>query len=301
MNSKQMNLKKKKITHLISKIQWQIYKWISILNTKIFKLGKIISESKNPKFGFAKKGDYIFENPFKKESTERKFEEIIWFFRQLRRDFPGLKLPKQPENNLESIQKFFNEIIQIEIIFEHHLTKFFFNFNDDSTIKEYMKKRDFLFVKEDSLTKLKSFFTDPVIPNKKELDLLLKKGNTLEPIKKTDNADSSFFAENLVESGNSILFHFNHVQDLCKEIEVLYSTLKYKFQLASNKIEMVASIVKKLNFAKNLFPVFEENQINLDVVLMKLKLGFEAKGKIRRKKQRKRCPDYVRNPIDANY
>ena len=47
----------------------------------------------------------------------------------------------------------------------------------------------------------------------------------------------------------------------------------------------VTKLAVKLNFAKTQFPGFEESQVNLDMVLVKLQRGFEIAGGLSRERQ----------------
>lgn len=236
------------------------------------------SEPRNKAFNLPSKGVYQFQKSESQPPIARKHSDIVWFHQQLRRDFPGLRLNGPPSNDLASVSEFFDSILRIDIVSSCHLTRFFCVCNDDTRIKDFVRQRNALFPEADNIDKFKSFFSDSVAVSRSELELIKTKAAHLPNLERSMTAECSLFAENILESSQVLALYLSRMTRLLAEIETSFSFVSAKFKEVVLETESMISVIKKLNFAKTQFPQFDDSQINVDIILMKLKNAFDTSG-----------------------
>lgn len=226
---------------------------------------------------------YNLKNPETSESVERKYLEITWFYQQIRREFPGLRITPIPQNDILPIQHFFDTILKHHVIGASYLLRFFCLSNDEAKIKEFVKNRNAFYPEEEGFRKLKSFFTDNHVVKLSELDELQKKAAKTPGVVKAMTADYSNFTESLLETCQSVNTFISRISKSLQDVEELYNKISIKFQEVSQNFSSIVFLVKKLNYAKTQFPSFDESQINLDIILLKLKNGIDGCGFVKSK------------------
>lgn len=209
----------------------------------------------------------------------------MWLHQQIRREFPGLRLPKPPENDLCPVQQYFESLSVDSLVCNCFLLETFCLEKDPTLFREFVRKRNALFPEENGLAKIKTFFSDTPLPQKKELEGIQAKAVHLSRFEKAMTADYSLFAESLLDFACAMTIHLKKAETQLKELEQLYAAVSLKHQQLTQAFAQLSTLMRKLNFAKTQFPGFEESQINLDMVLVKLQRGFEIVGWLSRQGQ----------------
>lgn len=212
------------------------------------------------------------------EAVERKHADFVWLHQQLRREYPGLRLPSVPDNNLESVTEFMEGISKNDILFGSFLTKKFCVSRDETASKEFAKARDLAYPEPDGLEKFRTFFSEPAQVTKAELEAMSLKAASLPNADRSMTADYDLFAESLLETCTSISVFMGGVKKNLREIEQSMTSVADKFREIASTTQSIITLLKRLNFAKTQFPLFDESQLNLDILFLKLKTGFENAG-----------------------
>lgn len=208
--------------------------------------------------------------------VDRKHVDFLWLHQQLRREFPGLRLPGPPENNFESVSQFMDAIAKNELLFRCYLTQKFCLSKDETVNKEFAKKRELMYPEPDGMEKFRSFFSETVTATKAELELVSRKALTLPNIERSMTADYNTLADTILETSTAIHVFMATVKKNLVEIEQALNGVADRFKAIAQTLQSVITILKRLNFAKTQFPLFEESHLNLDIMFIKLKDGFES-------------------------
>lgn len=219
---------------------------------------------------------YILSVSGRSDGVERKHGDFLWLHQQLRREFPGLRLPEPPENNIESVNQFMEAIAKNDMLFRCYLTQKFCLSKDETVNKEFAKKRELMYPEQAGIEKFRSFFSESVTATKAELELVSRKAQTLPNIERSMTADYNSLADTILETGTAIHVFMTTVKKNLEEIEHSLNDVADRFKTIAQTLQSVITILKRLNFAKTQFPLFDESHLNLDIMFAKLKDGFES-------------------------
>lgn len=233
----------------------------------------------------------------KSEPVERKYSDFIWLHSQLRRDYPGLRLPQVPENNLDSVVDFMTAIVRNDLLAASHLTKKFCASHDEGQIKEFSKKRELMYPVPDGLERFKTFFSESTVINPRELELMLAKAEKLPDIVRSMNSDYDLFSESILETSTAISVFLGNIKSTLRDIEKAMMGVAEKFREISATTTTIITLLKRLNFAKTQFPMFDESHLNLDIIFVKLKNGFDCSGALISQSSHAAQPDRRIPPI----
>ena len=224
---------------------------------------------------------YLLKRDEAIEEVPRKFREIVWLHTQLKRDFPGLKIPACPENNVESVRNFFNEVLHIQEIASSYLLLFFVSCTNDIRLKEFVAvKNNAALTGKSEISKTLNLETVNVTDT--TLQELKKAVSNRHDIKKSTGSDFDLMADNSYEFTQFLLTEFADLTKCLNEIKSLFETLSQKMSRVAEGFGMIALQFKKLNFAKSQFPDFEQSNINLDLVFTRQKLIFYETSRFKR-------------------
>lgn len=241
-----------------------------------------MSEPK-PKFlNIPVKGVYCVSFTELDEPVERRHSEFVWLHQQLRREFPGLRLPDPPENNLKAVTQFMDKVMQNDLLAGCFLTSKFCSARDEAQEKETLRLREQLYPEPDGVEKLKAFLSEGVVVTPKEADMLFAKAQKTPDVIRSMTADYDRFAESVLETFGAVSVHLGHIKRALSDIEAAMESVAERFREAASHTNAIISILKRLNFAKTQFPQFDASQVNLDIVFLKLKNGFDSAGGVRR-------------------
>jgi hypothetical protein len=229
---------------------------------------------------------YLLSYTELEEPVERKHSEFLWLYQQLRRDFPGLRLPDPPENTLKSVTDFMGGVLRNDLLAGSHLTNRFCTTRDEVQEKELVKRREAMYPGPDGMEKLKAFLSESVTVSPKEVEMLFNKASKTPDVVRSMTAEYDRFAESLLETMTSLSVFMLSIKKALQEIEASLEGVAAKFRDAAASTNSIITILKKLNFAKTQFPQFDDCQINLDILFLKLKAGLESAGDITRESGR---------------
>lgn len=251
-----------------------------------------MSEPKSKRFIIPVKGVYLLQHDENSDTVERKYSEIVWFHQHLRREFPGLRINPVPENELGSIREFFESVLKYDVISNSYLFNFFCFSKDEVKIREFVKMKNSLYPEVLGIDKIKSFFTGNSVVRQSELDSLREKAKGLPEIVRSMSADYSRFSDNVFETSEIISMSLTRANKSLEEIQSLYVKIVEKFQEVSQNFSGIIALVNRLNFAKTQFSAFDESQIHLDIILLKLKNSFDDSGSVTSENHRTKGADY---------
>ena len=216
---------------------------------------------------------YLIKKDDAIEEVPRKFREIVWLHNQLKRDFSGLKLPNCPENNIESVQTFFNEVLKQPDIASSYLLLFFVSCTNKHRLSEFVKIKDTIAMTGKNELQ-KNLNLDSMTLTDQHLKELKNAVQNKPEIQKIKSADFDVFAENIFEFTQHLLTEFSELGNVLHDIKGLFDTISQKFNKAAESLGMISLQFKKLNYGKTQFTDFEQSNINLDLVYTRYKLVF---------------------------
>jgi hypothetical protein len=220
---------------------------------------------------------YLIRRDDASEEVTRKYRDIVWLHSQLRADFSGLKLPPVPENNLENIQSFFQELLKTPDIAGSYLFLFFVSCTNQAAFDQYTRLRDS--TAATGKTDLqKTLNLDAISLTDAQLEGLKRVAAELPSIAKEPSADFDFLADSIFEFTQSFLAEFQALSKMLADIRTLFEDLGNRFRRAAESFGMLALQFKKLNFAKTQFSHFGQSNLSLDLVYNRYKLVFFETG-----------------------
>lgn len=217
------------------------------------------------------------------EEVTRKFRDIAWLHGQFKNDFSGLRIPPLPENNLENIQAFFAELLKIPEIAACYLLLFFVSCTNQEMFDEFVRLRDNA-AATGKFELQKALNLDTVTITDTQLKEVKRIAAALPKIAQEPSADFAFFADNVFDFTQIFLTEFQSLGKMLAEIRGLFDELGHKFRRAAESFGMISLQFKKLNFAKTQFPLFEQSNVNLDLVYNRYKLVFYEMGLLTRQR-----------------
>jgi len=229
----------------------------------------------------SQKTRYLFRKDDATEEVKRKYRDIVWLHNQFKKEFSGLKLPNCPENNLKSVESFFDEILKLPDIASSYLLLFFTSCTNKNRWSEFIKIKETIALTGKSDLQ-KSLNLESLVINDNQLKELKNVVSNRPEIQKVKSADLDLLCDNVYEFTSYLLGEFGELNKVLTDIKSLFETLGQKLNKAAESFGMISLQFKKLNYAKTQFVEFEQSKINLDLIYTRYKLVFFEMGELKR-------------------
>ena len=190
---------------------------------------------------------------------------------QLCREFVGLRIPEAPTRDVSSINKFFEQLLEYDDIASSYILTFFVSCANQEKFNEYVARKS---SQGNHAEFFKSLMLDSITVKENDLKLLEQKAAELPDIERLDSADFMMLSEAVYETTQ---FFNNSFHELTKHLEDskrLLEELGTKLNLAAEIFGNISLHVKKINYAKSQFPLFNRSNINLDMTFSRYKILF---------------------------
>lgn len=228
---------------------------------------------------------YTIKSNVVKEPVCRYYADVKWLHSALKSDYPGVLLPIAPENNRESINKYFKSLLLIDHLLTSYTLHFFVSCVSEQLFSDFKIKKQ---LKRGNMN-ISAILKDPYklinknVISTRDLDELLYRAGKLGDVPIADKQEYKDFCHKVSEISSNTSFIYTELKKAVESLKTQITVITKSFNHIADLFGNLALQSKKVSHIKERYSDPKLNYIDMEQVYLKYKSLFYNTGMLIRK------------------